>query len=42
MTTVKLGNGIGPATVIAVLLILILIGGGVGFVIHIKRNTSMR
>lgn len=42
MTTVKLGNGIGPATVIAVLLILILIGGGIGFVIHIKRNTSMR
>lgn len=40
--TFKLGAGISASSVIAVLLILILIGGGVAYVIHIKKNTSMR
>ncbi len=38
----KLGAGISASTVIAILLILVLIGGAIGYVIHIKKNTSMR
>lgn len=38
----KLGAGISASSVIAVLLILVLIGGGIAYVIHIKKNTSMR
>lgn len=38
----KLGHAITPASVIAVLLLMILGSGGIGYVIWIKRNTSMR
>ncbi len=40
--TFKLGAGISASSVIAVLLILVLIGGSIAYVIHIKKNTSMR
>lgn len=40
--TFKLGHAITPASVIAVLLLMVLGSGGIGYVIWIKRNTSMR
>ncbi len=40
--TFKLGHAVTMASVIAVLLLLVLGSGGIGYVIWIKRNTSMR
>ncbi len=40
--TFKLGHAVTAASVIAVLLLMILGSGGIGYVIWIKRNTSMR
>lgn len=38
----KLGRPITPASIVAVLLLLVLGSGGAGYVVWIKRNTSMR